>query len=58
MSQGTFRNKLTWFDKLSLVQFYGAASYLRACIHFLHCVRALSADVQGNGDGGGEDQKQ
>ena len=36
MSQGMFHNKLTWFDKLSLVQFYRAASYSRACIHFHH----------------------
>jgi len=36
VSQGAFHDKLTWFDKLCMVQFYGAASYSRACIWFLH----------------------
>ena len=36
VSMGVFNDKLTWFDKLSLVQFYGAASHSRGCIWFLH----------------------
>lgn len=35
VSLGAFHDKLTWFDKLSVVQFYGAASYSRGCILFL-----------------------
>lgn len=35
VSLGAFQDKLTWFDKLSVVQFYGAASYSRACSLFL-----------------------
>lgn len=36
VTQGVLQDKLTWFDKLSLVQFYGAASHSRACIWFFH----------------------
>jgi hypothetical protein len=34
-SLGAFHDKLTWFDKLGMVQFFGIASYTRACILFL-----------------------
>lgn len=36
VSLRTFRDKLTWFDKLSLVQFFGVASNSRGCMVFFH----------------------
>ena len=35
VSDGAFRDKLQWFDKLSIVMMYGAASFSRACIWFI-----------------------
>ena len=36
VSMGVFNDKLVWFDKLSMVQFYGAASFSRSCVWFFH----------------------
>lgn len=36
VSNGVFDNKLGWFDKLCMVQLFGAASFSRSCIWFLH----------------------
>ncbi len=33
---GAFRDKLTWYDKLAMIQFYGSASHTRGCLYFLH----------------------
>ena len=46
VTEGTLRDdRLNWFDKLCLVRFYGAASYNRSCVGFLHARPALVREV-------------
>lgn len=42
---GTLQDKLTWFDKLSMVQMYGAASYSRGCLLFLQRHLAVTYEL-------------
>ncbi len=45
VTESAFKDRYTWYDKLSLVHFYGVTSCSRGCLYFLHRHMGIVRDL-------------